>query len=87
FMKTRSGELHMSDASFGVLRFVEKPDPIVRALLGRLDIFPIWTAILCAIGLVVVVRMPRNKAILTAAITWAAVALPGLASAALTSKK
>lgn len=87
FMKTRSGELHMRDASFGVLRFIEKPDQIVRALLGRLDIFPIWTAILCSVGLAVVVRMPRNKAILTAAITWALVALPGLVSALLTSRK
>lgn len=88
FLKSRGGEaIRMSDASVGALRFVEDPDPVLRAVLGRFDIFPIWSMILCAVGLVVIVKMPRGKALATAAITWLAIALPGLAIAALTGGK
>jgi len=83
FIKSRSGPVAMRDASFGALRFVEQPDAFLRAVLGRVDLFPIWSAILCAIGLVVIVRMPRAKAFAVAAIAWLLVAIPGLASAAL----
>lgn len=87
FLKSGSGTPHMSDVSFGALRFMEKPDPVVRALLGRVDLFAIWAAVLCAVGLVVVVKMPRGKAIATAAITWLFLALPGLVGALLQSRK
>jgi hypothetical protein len=80
YIKSGSGTIEMKDASFGVLRFVEDPDKVLTAILGRFDIFPIWTAILCAVGLIVVVGMPRGKAFATAAITWLAIALPGLPS-------
>ena len=85
FFKARSGaDLSMTDASFGLLRFTGPDvDPVVRTLLGRTDLFAIWSAVLIAIGLMRVVRMPRNKAILTAAIVWALAAVPGLAGAAL----
>ncbi len=84
YFKSRSGPVHTTDASFGVLHFMDKPDKIMTSILGRLDIFPIWTAVLCAVGLMVIVRMPRGKAIAVAAITWLFVALPGLAIAVLT---
>lgn len=86
FIKSGSGAVATKDASFGALRFVEDPDPVLKAVLGRFDIFPIWSAILCAIGLIVVVRMPRGKAFATAAIAWLAIALPGLAMAAFSGK-
>ncbi|HEX6560054.1 MAG TPA: YIP1 family protein [Longimicrobiales bacterium] len=69
FSKSRSGSVSMSDVSFGVLRFMGKQDPVMRALLGRADLFAIWSAVLLAIGLITIVHMPRGKAILTAAIT------------------
>jgi hypothetical protein len=87
FLKSRSGTVTMRDASFGALRFVDQPDAVLRAVLGRLDLFPIWSAALCAVGLIVIVRMPRGKAIATAAIAWLVVALPSLASAALFARK
>jgi hypothetical protein len=87
FIKSRSGAVEMRDASFGALRFVEQPDAFLSAVLGRLDLFPIWSAILCAIGLIVIVRMPRAKAFAVAAIAWLLIAIPALASAALFGQK
>lgn len=84
FLKSRSGNIGMKDVSFGVLRFMDKQDPVMQGVLGRLDLFPIWSAALVAIGLVVVVKMSRGRAIIASAITWLAIALPGLAIAALT---
>ncbi|MGQ0813042.1 MAG: YIP1 family protein [Gemmatimonadota bacterium] len=81
FFKSRMGTVSMADASFGVLRFVHDPDPVLKAALGRLDLFPIWSAILCAIGLIVIVGMPRGKALATAAIAWLLVGLPGVVGA------
>jgi hypothetical protein len=81
---TMGGQLKSSDASFGLMRFIDVgKDPVMRALLGRTDLFAIWIAALLAVGLIHVVNMPRNKAILTAAIVWALIALPSLAMAAL----
>jgi hypothetical protein len=87
FLKSRSGTVTMGDASFGPLRFVDSPDAFLTAVLGRLDLFALWSAALCAIGLIVIVKMPRAKAIAVAAIAWLVIALPGLASAALFGKK
>lgn len=73
-----------TDASFGLLRFIDVGrDPVLRAVLGRTDLFAIWIAVLFAIGLMHVVGMPRGKAAITAAIVWALIALPSLAMAAL----
>lgn len=85
FIKTQSGErAALEDMSFGVLRFASADiDPVMRTLLGRLDVFAIWIAILIGVGLMHVVRMPKHKAFIAAAIVWALIALPGLASAAL----
>ncbi|MGQ0562810.1 MAG: YIP1 family protein [Gemmatimonadota bacterium] len=83
FVKSRSSAVSTADVSFGALRFVQDPDPVLKAVLGRLDIFPIWSALLCAIGLIVLAGMPRAKAFATAAIAWLLVALPGVVSALL----
>jgi hypothetical protein len=88
FVKTQTGAaLTTGDASFGVLRFTGPvPDVVVRTLYTRLDLFAVWSAALVAIGLIHVVRMPRGKAILTAVIVWALIALPGLAGAAFSQR-
>ena len=78
------GEPASSDASFGLLRFVDVGrDPVLRALLGRTDLFAIWIAVLFAVGLMHVAGMPKGKAAITAGIVWALIALPSLAMAAL----
>jgi hypothetical protein len=80
------GQASGTDASFGLLRFIDVgKDPVMRALLGRTDIFAIWIAVLFAVGLIHVVGMPKGKAAITAAIVWALIALPSLAAAALQS--
>ena len=71
-------------ASFGLLRFVDiGNDPVMRALLGRTDLFAIWIAALFAVGLIHVAKMEKTKAIITSVIVWALIALPSLAMAAL----
>ena len=87
FIKSRSGTVAMRDASFGVLHFMNKQDPVMSALLGRLDLFAFWSAAICAVGLIVVAHMPRARAFASAAIVWLAIALPGLAIAALFGNK
>ena len=82
-LKGRSGEVGMQDMSFGVMRFMDpETNDVVAALLGRLDVFALWGAALTAIGLIVVLGMPRNRAILAAAIAWLVVAIPGVVAAA-----
>ncbi|HET9441310.1 MAG TPA: YIP1 family protein [Longimicrobiales bacterium] len=85
FIKSLTGAaLKTGDASFGLLRFMDVGnDPVMRALLGRTDLFAIWSAVLIGIGLIHIVRMPTTKAFITAAIVWALIALPTLAMAAL----
>ncbi len=84
FIKSMTGgQPSAQDASFGLLRFMDVgTDPVMRALLGRTDLFAIWIAALFAVGLIHIVRMPLGKAITTAAIVWALIALPSLAGAA-----
>jgi hypothetical protein len=85
FIKSLTGaQPSGTDASFGLLRFVDiGRDPVMRALLARTDLFAIWIAVLFAVGLVHVAKMPLTKAIITAVIVWALIALPSLAGAAL----
>jgi len=78
YVKSRSGPVSMADTSFGLMRFMPDADPVVKAMIGRLDLFALWSLALCAIGLVVIVGMPRGKAIAAAAIAWLLVALPGV---------
>ena len=73
--------------SFGLLRFVDVGnDPVMRALLGRTDLFAIWIAALFGVGLITVAKMEKSKAFITAAIVWALIALPSLAMAALSGR-
>lgn len=84
FIKSATGgQLRSNDASFGLMRFMDVgTDPVLRALLGRTDLFAIWIAALLGVGLIHVVGMPKGKAFITAAIVWALIALPSLAMAA-----
>ena len=52
--------------------------PILAAVVGRLDIFTIWVTALLAIGLHVVGKIPLSKAAIAAIIVWILGALPGL---------
>lgn len=76
-----------TSASFGLLRFVDiGNDPVMRAILGRTDLFAIWIAALFGVGLIHVAKMEKAKAFITAAIVWALIALPSLAMAALSGR-
>ena len=82
-IKGKSGDVTMQDMSFGVMRFMDpETNKVMAALLGRLDLFAIWAAVITAIGLMVVVGMPRNRAILAAAVGWIIVAIPGIIAGA-----
>jgi hypothetical protein len=71
--------------SFGPLRFVEHAamNPVLVALLRRLDAFAIWQAVLWGVGIAVIYRTTRAQAAVTAAGTWILLAVPGIVWAAL----
>jgi len=50
---------------------VSTTSPVVLALLTRLDVFTIWCTILLGIGLAVIGKIPRSKAMIAAVIVWA----------------
>ncbi len=78
-LSNRDGTVSMvRDTSFGVLRFVQADSPVVRALLARFDVFPVWEAVLWAIGLAVLAKVPRGRALTAALVLWLLVALPGM---------
>lgn len=52
--------------------------PILIALVGRLDVFIVWTTVLLAIGLHVTGKVPKGQAYIVAAIMWIIGAVPGL---------
>jgi hypothetical protein len=52
--------------------------PVVAALLARVDIFTIWTTVLLAIGLSVTGNISRKKAAYAALIVWIIGALPSI---------
>lgn len=65
--------------SLGVGRFLNpEMDPGLLGLLGRLDIFTLWVTALLAIGIVVVGKLPREKAIPVGVVMWTFGALPSL---------
>lgn len=69
--------------SLGVARFLD-PDttsPLVIALVGRVDVFTIWVAILIGIGISVTGKIPRSKAMMAAVAVWFVGALPGVLGA------
>ena len=85
FFASQSGSVSMTDASFGPARFMPDADPVMKAVLGRFDLFTLWTVVLCAIGLVVVVGMSRGKAFATSVIAWLVVSLPAVVGAIFSS--
>lgn len=69
--------------AFDAARFLD-PDttsPVVMAMLGRVDLFVIWTTILLAIGLAVVGKIPRSKAAIAALVVWVIGGLPEILGA------
>jgi hypothetical protein len=65
--------------SWGVGRFL---DPAMsqgmQNLLGRVDLFTLWTTLLIAIGLAYSAKVPKSKAYAGAAIVWVLGALPAV---------
>ncbi len=65
--------------SLGVARFLDpEMSPGLLGLAGRLDLFTLWVTVLLAIGIAVVAKLPRDKAIAAGAIMWLFGALPSL---------
>ncbi len=65
--------------SVGVGRFLDPDmDPGILSLLGRVDVFTIWVCALIAIGISVVGKVPRDKLIPIALVTWTFGALPAI---------
>jgi hypothetical protein len=50
---------------------ISTTSPVVLLLLSRFDVFTIWCTILLGIGLAVIGKIPRSKAMLAAVIVWA----------------
>ncbi|MGI8547121.1 MAG: Yip1 family protein [Gemmatimonadaceae bacterium] len=69
--------------TLGLARFFD-PDtasPVLVGLLGRIDLFTIWSTVLLAIGLSVVARIPKSRAAIAAVVVWVIGAIPGLFAA------
>ena len=69
--------------SIGPGRFLD-PDataPLLLALVGRLDLFTLWTTVLLAIGLSVTGRISRGQAALAAVLVWILGAVPAFLTA------
>ena len=66
------------DLSFGVLRFTggEGMNPLVIALLGRIDLFVLWQALVWVIGLRVLGRTSTGRAVAAAAVAWLLTGIP-----------
>jgi hypothetical protein len=71
--------------SFGPLRFVGtgEMNPVLMALLRRLDVFALWQAVLWGIGLSAIYGVTRGRAAIAAAAAWILVAIPTIVLAAL----
>ena len=65
--------------TLGVGRFLDPTmSPGLLGLVGRVDIFTLWVTALLAIGIAVIGKLPREKAILAGVVMWAFGALPAL---------
>ena len=68
--------------SLGPARFLDpSASSMVLAILGHIDLFTIWTAVLMAIGLKVVARASTAQAAVAAAAVWLVGLLPGVIGA------
>jgi hypothetical protein len=63
--------------TFGVGRFLDPvtTNPLVYTLLTRVDLFTIWVTALLAIGLAVMGKLPRGRAVLAGVLMWVVGAL------------
>ncbi len=65
--------------SLGVGRFLDpEMSSGLLGLLGRVDVFTLWVTVLLAIGISVVGKLPREKAIVAGVMMWTFGALPSL---------
>jgi hypothetical protein len=65
--------------SWGVGRFLDPAMPQgMQNLLGRIDLFTLWTTLLIAVGLAYSAKVPKSKAYAGAAIVWGLGALPAV---------
>lgn len=66
--------------TFGVGRFLDpvSTNPLVYAILTRVDLFTLWVTVLLGIGLAVMGQVTRGRAILAAALMWVLGALPAV---------
>lgn len=63
--------------SLGVGRFLDGSHPnLATALLGRVDVFTLWTTCLIGLGFMVTAKATRAQAIMIGAIVWVVGALP-----------
>jgi len=68
--------------SLGPARFLDPTaSSMALAVLGHIDVFTIWTAVLMAIGLKVVARASTAQAVVAAAAVWLIGLLPGVLGA------
>jgi hypothetical protein len=69
--------------SLGLGRFFDREtaNPVVLALLGRIDLFTIWVTLLIAIGIKVMGRATTGQAVLGAVLVWLVGAIPMLIQA------
>jgi len=65
--------------TLGVGRFLDpEMSPGLLGLAGRLDLFTLWSTVLIALGLAVIGKLPRDKAIMAGVVMWLFGALPSL---------
>ena len=69
--------------TLGLGRFLnpDTANPVLLALVGRIDVFTIWMTVLLAIGLSITGKIPRSQAALAAALVWLLGALPAVLGA------
>lgn len=66
--------------TLGVGRFLDAntTNPLLLAIVGRIDVFTLWVTALYVIGLSVVGKIPISRAAVAGAIMWLIGALPGV---------
>jgi hypothetical protein len=80
----RDGSIEIPrDMSFGVLRLLDTDalPAVAVPLLGVLDVFAIWTAVIWGIGLYVIGRSEKGEAVAAAVIALLLTAVPGVVGA------
>lgn len=67
--------------TLGVGRFLDPSNPLLLAILGRVDVFTLWVTVLLGLGMSVMGKMPKGRAFLAAALMWIVGGLPALLGA------